>query len=202
MSCLPTLRPTLPYLDEELWVKVLMYNPRDVGRAAELLRVSLCATVTAQRLGIECHTPCCFPGPKASTPSPAAQGGAVMGREWQPAESHLPYLLQLKVDFNLAGMGWLRIDAAAFRWGGGSAAPREADQGWVESLLDPVCPLCPLCAPRAPAGRRCLPRSRGSAAAGPRGTLWWRLSLGRRACSPGALQGRQRWAAQAPLAAA
>lgn len=28
--------------DECLWIKVLMYNPRDVGRAADLLRVRGC----------------------------------------------------------------------------------------------------------------------------------------------------------------
>lgn len=43
------------------------------------------------------------------------QGGAVMGRAWQPHESHLPYLLQLKIDFNLSGMGWLRLSQARFR---------------------------------------------------------------------------------------
>ena len=40
-----------------------------------------------------------------------------MGRAWQPHESHLPYLLQLKIDFNLSGMGWLRLSTARFRWG-------------------------------------------------------------------------------------
>jgi DNA polymerase zeta len=39
----------------------------------------------------------------------------VLGRPWQPHESHLPYLLQLKIDFNLAGMGWLRLSHARFR---------------------------------------------------------------------------------------
>lgn len=38
-----------------------------------------------------------------------------MGRVWQPYESHLPYLLQLKIDFNLAGMAWLRLSAGRFR---------------------------------------------------------------------------------------
>lgn len=40
-----------------------------------------------------------------------------MNRIWQPHESHVPYLLQLKIDFNLAGMGWLRLSAARFRCG-------------------------------------------------------------------------------------
>ena len=41
-----------------------------------------------------------------------------MGRAWQPHESHIPYLLQLKIDFNLAGMGWLRLGQARFRSAG------------------------------------------------------------------------------------
>lgn len=39
----------------------------------------------------------------------------MLGRRWQPYESHIPYLLQLKIDFNLAGMAWLRLGAARFR---------------------------------------------------------------------------------------
>lgn len=31
-----------PPADECLWIKVMMYNPRDVSRAAELLRVRTC----------------------------------------------------------------------------------------------------------------------------------------------------------------
>jgi hypothetical protein len=48
-------------------------------------------------------------------PPAAVQGGSVMGRVWQPHESHIPFLLQLKIDFNLAGMGWLRLSQARFR---------------------------------------------------------------------------------------
>jgi hypothetical protein len=33
----------------------------------------------------------------------------VLGRKLQPYEAHLPYLLQMKIDLNLAGMGWLRL---------------------------------------------------------------------------------------------
>lgn len=66
--------------DESLWVKIAMYDPKDVGRAASLLLA-----------------------------------GAVLGRFWQPHESHVPYLLQLKVDLNLQGMGWLTLRTAKFR---------------------------------------------------------------------------------------
>ena len=55
-------------------------------------------------------SPCCL------HPCACKQGGAVLGRPWQLHESHLPYLLQLKIDFNLAGMGWLRLSHARFRW--------------------------------------------------------------------------------------
>ncbi len=37
----------------------------------------------------------------------AVQGGAILGRQLQPYEAHLPFLLQIKIDLNLAGMGWL-----------------------------------------------------------------------------------------------
>lgn len=39
----------------------------------------------------------------------AVQGGAILGRRLQPYEAHLPFLLQIKIDLNLAGMGWLRL---------------------------------------------------------------------------------------------
>lgn len=43
------------------------------------------------------------------------QSGCILGRHWQPFEAHIPYLLQFKVDMNLAGMGWLHLDHARFR---------------------------------------------------------------------------------------
>jgi hypothetical protein len=39
----------------------------------------------------------------------AVQGGVVSGKRMQPFESHLPFLLQIKIDMNLAGMAWLRL---------------------------------------------------------------------------------------------
>ena len=66
--------------EERLWIKIIMYNPRDVGKAAALLLA-----------------------------------GAVMGRKFQPHESHVPYLLQFKIDFNLHGMGYMTSSTARFR---------------------------------------------------------------------------------------
>ena len=37
------------------------------------------------------------------------QGGGVVGKNLQPFEAHVPFLLQLKIDLNLAGMGWLHL---------------------------------------------------------------------------------------------
>ncbi|BDA47990.1 probable DNA polymerase zeta catalytic subunit [Coccomyxa sp. Obi] len=59
---------------ERLFMKIIMYNPMDVKKAAQLM-----------------------------------QGGAILGRRLQPYEAHLPFLLQIKIDLNLAGMGWLRL---------------------------------------------------------------------------------------------
>ena len=132
---LPTACPPACAAEECVWIKVAMYNPKDVGRAAELLRVrplpalpallpagrariSRTAYLTACRLclssppmleGLTAPLPCLHP-------CACYQGGAVLGRPWQPHESHLAYLLQLKIDFNLAGMGWLRLSHARFRW--------------------------------------------------------------------------------------
>ncbi|CAI5983328.1 unnamed protein product [Closterium sp. NIES-64] len=43
------------------------------------------------------------------------QSGAVMGRVFQPYESHIPYLLQVKIDYNLVGMGLVRLSQVLFR---------------------------------------------------------------------------------------
>ena len=53
--------------------------------------------------------------PPHCTPCPCLQSGAVLGRVWQPHESHISYLLQLKLDFNLAGMAWMRLDQGRLR---------------------------------------------------------------------------------------
>lgn len=43
------------------------------------------------------------------------QGGAVMNKVYQPHEGHIPYLLQLFIDFNLYGMNLLNLAAVRFR---------------------------------------------------------------------------------------
>ncbi|XP_041109581.1 DNA polymerase zeta catalytic subunit-like [Polyodon spathula] len=43
------------------------------------------------------------------------QGGAVMNKIYQPHEAHIPYLLQLFIDYNLYGMNLVRLGAVRFR---------------------------------------------------------------------------------------
>lgn len=45
------------------------------------------------------------------------QSGAVMNRSYQPHEGHIPYLLQLFIDYNLYGMNLLNLGAVKFRRG-------------------------------------------------------------------------------------
>ncbi|CAA7058420.1 unnamed protein product [Microthlaspi erraticum] len=65
---------------EEAFVKIYLYHPHDVARAASLL--------------LE---------------------GAVLGKSLQPYESHIPFLLQFLVDYNLYGMGHVHISKMKFR---------------------------------------------------------------------------------------
>ena len=59
------------------------------------------------------------------------QNGNVGGRRWQPFEAHIPFMLQLKIDFNLAGMGFLRLASVHFRAPLPSGARRAT--GWCDS---------------------------------------------------------------------
>jgi DNA polymerase zeta len=43
------------------------------------------------------------------------QFGSVMGRRFQPHESHIPYLLQFLMDHNLYGMNFMRLQSVLFR---------------------------------------------------------------------------------------
>uniref|UniRef100_A0A8C5I5W8 DNA polymerase zeta catalytic subunit n=1 Tax=Gouania willdenowi TaxID=441366 RepID=A0A8C5I5W8_GOUWI len=43
------------------------------------------------------------------------QSGAVMNKSYQPQEGHIPYLLQLFIDYNLYGMNLLNLEAVKFR---------------------------------------------------------------------------------------
>ncbi|XP_051265819.1 DNA polymerase zeta catalytic subunit isoform X2 [Dicentrarchus labrax] len=45
------------------------------------------------------------------------QNGAVMNKSYQPHEGHIPYLLQLFIDYNLYGMNLLNLGAVKFRRG-------------------------------------------------------------------------------------
>ncbi|MCD7446604.1 hypothetical protein HAX54_010796, partial [Datura stramonium] len=65
---------------EELFLKIYLYHPQDVSRAASLLL-----------------------------------GGAVLDKSLQPHESHIPFLLQFLVDYNLYGMGHLHVSKMKFR---------------------------------------------------------------------------------------
>lgn len=65
---------------EELFVKIYLYYPHDVSRAANLL-----------------------------------MGGAILDKSLQPHESHIPYLLQFLVDYNLYGMGHVHLSRMKFR---------------------------------------------------------------------------------------
>ncbi|XP_068609589.1 DNA polymerase zeta catalytic subunit [Brachionichthys hirsutus] len=55
------------------------------------------------------------------------QSGAVMNKSYQPHEGHIPYLLQLFIDYNLYGMNLINLAAVKFRVGqnkeGAAAAP-------------------------------------------------------------------------------
>ena len=90
---------------EGLFVKIFLYNPGDITRAATLL-----------------------------------QSGGILGRRWQPHEAHIPYLLQVKQDFNFVGMGMLHFSQCLFRlplprkpreelWRPQGAAPPPEDAG-------------------------------------------------------------------------
>ncbi|XP_021281513.1 DNA polymerase zeta catalytic subunit isoform X2 [Herrania umbratica] len=65
---------------EELFVKIYLYYPHDVSRAANLLLA-----------------------------------GAVLDKSLQPHESHIPFILQFLVDYNLYGMGHLHLSRMKFR---------------------------------------------------------------------------------------
>ncbi|MEQ2186853.1 DNA polymerase zeta catalytic subunit, partial [Goodea atripinnis] len=43
------------------------------------------------------------------------QSGAVMNKCYQPHEGHIPYLLQLFMDYNLYGMNLINMGAVKFR---------------------------------------------------------------------------------------
>lgn len=44
------------------------------------------------------------------------QNGAILNRVYQPHESHLPYILQFMIDYNLYGMSFLYVPSAVIRY--------------------------------------------------------------------------------------
>ncbi|KAG7673423.1 hypothetical protein KSW81_006633 [Nannochloris sp. 'desiccata'] len=82
--------------EERPFIKLILYDPKDVKKAASLLLA-----------------------------------GAVLGRSFQPYESHVPYLLQFKIDLNLQGMGYLTLSKGMFR--GKLPSERAVHrQGWAQ----------------------------------------------------------------------
>lgn len=68
------------------------------------------------------------------------QGGAVMNKNYQPHEGHIPYLLQLFIDYNLYGMNLLNVAAVKFRR---SNKPGETVRK-IESVIYSPCRCVPL----------------------------------------------------------
>ncbi|XP_036331979.1 uncharacterized protein LOC118743430 [Rhagoletis pomonella] len=70
---------------EHQFLKIYMYNPRFVRRAANLL-----------------------------------QSGAILNRNFHPYESHVPYILQFMIDYNLYGMSFVHVplEVVKFRHAG------------------------------------------------------------------------------------
>lgn len=62
-------------------MKIFLYNPSFVKRAANLL-----------------------------------QNGAILGRVYQPHESHVPFILQFMIDYNLYGMSFIHVPAKLVRY--------------------------------------------------------------------------------------
>ena len=58
------------------------------------------------------------------------QSGAVWNRSFQPYEAHIPYLLQVKIDLNLYGMGPVHASHVHFRGELPPARPRRALRWW------------------------------------------------------------------------
>ncbi|NWU99936.1 REV3L polymerase, partial [Upupa epops] len=58
------------------------------------------------------------------------QGGAIMNKSYQPHEAHIPYLLQLFIDYNLYGMNLINLAAVKFR-----KARRKSDGSGVSKHL-------------------------------------------------------------------
>lgn len=60
------------------------------------------------------------------------QSGAIMNKFYQPHEAHIPYLLQLFIDYNLYGMNLINLAAVKFR-----KARRKGDASHATGLFKP-----------------------------------------------------------------
>lgn len=82
---------------EHQFLKIFLYNPRFIKKAANLL-----------------------------------QSGAILGRVFQPHESHVPYILQFFIDYNLYGMSFLHVPMEIVKY----RQSEESDSGKIPAFLD------------------------------------------------------------------
>lgn len=128
--------------EEQLWIKIMLCDPKDVKPASELL-----------------------------------SAGAVFGRKFQPYESHIPYLLQFKIDYNLHGMGWMVLDEVKFRL----PVPKREDingmmvrGGWIKRHESIECtPLAGSSRTETPCKSNSLPESSTCLKDGSAAELWF-----------------------------
>ncbi|CAH1225124.1 POLD1 [Branchiostoma lanceolatum] len=64
------------------------------------------------------------------------QGGAVMNKPYQPHEAHIPFLLQVFIDYNLYGMNYINLGAVKFR------RPKEGVNGLYATSAQTVESYC------------------------------------------------------------
>ncbi|XP_016072971.1 PREDICTED: DNA polymerase zeta catalytic subunit isoform X1 [Miniopterus natalensis] len=62
------------------------------------------------------------------------QSGAIMNRFYQPHEAHIPYLLQLFIDYNLYGMNLINLAAVKFRKARRKSDPLHATGSYKDQL--------------------------------------------------------------------
>ncbi|XP_052808091.1 uncharacterized protein LOC128236972 isoform X1 [Mya arenaria] len=85
--------------EEQQFLKIYLYNPGMVKKAADLLL-----------------------------------GGAVLNKPFQPHEAHIPYTLQLFIDYNLYGMNLINVAAIKFRRNASDVQPVMGSQGSDEGV--------------------------------------------------------------------
>ncbi|XP_030578063.1 DNA polymerase zeta catalytic subunit isoform X2 [Archocentrus centrarchus] len=65
------------------------------------------------------------------------QSGAVMNKSYQPHEGHIPYLLQLFIDYNLYGMNLVNLGAVKFRRSRKKDEAKADSEGSASSSISP-----------------------------------------------------------------